>query len=364
MGQASLEAREELLQQAAPAVRTILARKSGMSLAESDSRRDNVDAIELYHEVMARLWERLTLGADAAPTREISDFKAFAAVVARNAWADHLRAKYPRRASLKNRLRYFLGHQPKYAVWDDAAGETIAGFRKWLLAGRVPARIGRDARELKEKLPGGSVPRKAMEQFGADDWDRLLDAVFTCLAAPVALDDILARIAELIGLKEDRVDSLDEDWDQGSQTLTDSGASQPDRDAELRSALKQLWEAVCRLRPEYRCAYLLNIPGPGKSRGDIETFVFNGLTSVAGIGDLLALAEAQFQIAWSQLELSADDRSELETLNSPPEKFCLLWKYLPLEDGLIARMLGLERQQVINRRMLALRELARSLRAG
>ena len=72
-----------------------------------------------------------------------------------------------------------------------------------------------------------------------------------------------------------------------------------------------MWHAVCRLKPDYRCAYLLNIPAPGKSRGDIEVFVLNGIASVAEIGAALGLSDAQFEILWGALELDAADRAIL-----------------------------------------------------
>lgn len=97
-----------------PVVRVILRHKSGMTLAEDEARRDNVDAIELYHDVLARVWDQLR-GADQD---SISDLKGYAATVAHNVWSDYLRDMYPKRASLRNRLRYFLTHQPRYGVWE------------------------------------------------------------------------------------------------------------------------------------------------------------------------------------------------------------------------------------------------------
>jgi hypothetical protein len=78
-------------------------------------------------------------------------------------------------------------------------------------------------------------------------------------------------------------------------------------------------------------------------------------------GDALALNERQYEKVWDLLELDDDDLAELGGLSAPDEKFCLLWKHLPLADTTIARLLELERQQVMNRRLLAMRELARAL---
>ena len=45
-----------------PVVRAILMKKSGMSLAASDLRRDNQQAIDLCQDVVLKLWERLAGG--------------------------------------------------------------------------------------------------------------------------------------------------------------------------------------------------------------------------------------------------------------------------------------------------------------
>ena len=355
---------EKLLEQVGPVVRAILIRKSGMTLADDDVRSDNVDAIELHHDVLARLWERLIEATGEAA--DIRNFNGYAAQVTYNAWSDYLRERYPQRASLKNRLRYFLGHQPSYAIWENADNELVAGFRKWQF-GANAATSERIAalRSKRDRLPTGTVPAKQMERFAASDWHQLLKALFASLGGPTSLDDLVAITAELIGLKEDRVESLDEESeeDEPSRELIDTDGSQPDRDLEVRLQLAQLWSTVRALKPEYRCAYLLNIPGPGKSRGDIEVFVLRGIATITEIGNTIGLTPAQYRVLWGAMDMEVSDRDELALLETPDEWFCVLWKYLPLGDALIGRLLGLEQQQVINRRMLALRELARALEA-
>lgn len=250
-------------------MRAILRRKTGMSLVEDDARRDNLDAIELYHDVLTRVWERLRSGESV--TENIGDLQGYAAAITHNVWSDYLRQRYPKRASLKNRLRYFLTHRSKYGVSESSDGELIAGFREWQISG-VTTQTGRLAgfRDGTEKLRADSVPRRAIEQLAAEDWDRLLDALFARLGARANLDDAVGAVAQWVGVRAERFESLDEDLDD-------------------------------------------------------------------------------------------DDLAELGGLSAPEEKFCLLWKHLPLADTTIARLLELEREQVINRRMLAMRELARAL---
>lgn len=354
------DATHELLQAVTPVVRAILMRKSGMSLAADDARSDNVDALELSQEVLARLWERIADGTGDS----VADLKAYAAGVTHNAWSDHLRRKYPLRASLKNRLRYFLGHQRSYALWQDADGDLLAGRHGWQLKGLAPAAASRinALRDGTARLPRGTLARKPMDQYVAADWDALINALLEHLAAPVALDDLVGMAAILLDLKEDRSESLDEhEDDEAAVDVAADSATQPEARAEVRSAMRQLWGAILALKPDYRRAYLMNLPGPGKQRGDIEVFVLHGVASIADIEAALALSEAQYRLAFAQLELQDGERFELERCSSPRELFVLLWRHLPLADSTIAVLLALEPQQVINRRMLALRELARLL---
>jgi len=331
-------------------VRAILRRKSGMTLAADDSRADNLDALELHQDVLGRLWARL---AD-----DITDLKGYAASVTHNVWSDHLRRKYPRRTSLKNRLRYFLGHQHRYAIWEDGDGELLGGLRSWQLAGRERRPPPAGSHES-GWLPPGSVPRKSLERYASEDWDRLLGALFARLNAPIAVDELVALVVGLIGLEEDEHESLtDAEGEDRSASLADPEGRRPDREAEQRSQLSALWQAVQRLRADCRRAYLLNIPGPGKSRGDIEVFVLQGIATIADIGAAVGLEAEHYGVARKLLELGPARRARPGVA---PDEFPLLYKHLPLSDAVIAEILKLQPQQVINLRMLALRELARAL---
>lgn len=352
------------LDQVGEVVRSILRRKSGMSLRDDDPRADNVDALELFQEIIARLWERhAAIGDDA---QAWSDTAAFAATVTHNAWSDYLRQRYPRRASLKNRLRYFLGHQAQYSVWETAHGEWLGGLRAWSIGGAEPVKpeAVQALRDGRARLPRGSVPGQDFEQFKAAEWDRLLGAIFAHLQAPVPIDALVALVATLTGLRETAVESLDTSPDgeeEGDLGQHADDAPTPEAQAETRGMLRQLWGALQALKPDYRRAYLLNLPGPGKTRGDIEVFLLHGIASIEEVFASLALDAIALRTALDGVELSARDHADLAAVSSDLERFCVLWRHLPLQDLVIARILGLEQQQVINRRMLALRELARLL---
>jgi DNA-directed RNA polymerase specialized sigma24 family protein len=350
---------DQLLTGVLPVVRAILRRKSGMSLVEDDPRRDNVDAIELYHDALTRLWGRIAQSDHGVGV--IGDLKGDAAAITYNVWSDYLRARYPKRTGLKNRLRYFLGHQPKYAVWKSADGELVCGLHAWSVAGT--GLRSRDIGELfdgSDRLPRKILPPQSLERCTAEHWDRYLDALFSRVGAPVELDELISVTARMMALHEAAVDSLGgADEDDAARHLERSESLSPQRRNELRSSLRQLWIAVCRLKTDYRFAYLLNIP-----RGDIEVFAVHGIATIAEIGSRLALSDSQYQLVWEQLKLQAGDADAVARAPRSEDKFYVLWRQLPLADTIIAKLLGVEVQQVISRRMLAMRELARHMHMG
>ena len=348
-----------LMEQVGHTVRTALRRRSGLTLAEDDARAENLDALDVYQDALVRVWERI--GHSASGSSDVADLRAFATAVANNLWSDYLRQKHPRRASLKNRLRYFLSHAPDYAVWEGPDDTLTCGRKVWSYGARRATAARMD--KLSEDLSWLPAHASAVERYSVVDWEQYLSALFSRAGGPLPFDELVSLTARVLDVREDRMESIDTaaGSERAFPELADPSRRTPDTDAELRGSMVRLWSAVKALRADYRCAYLLNIPGPGKTRGDIEVFVDLGVARVGEIGATLALSDNQYALAWEALNLSSADRADIAVATTAAEKFCLLWKYLPLGDALIARLLGIQQQHVINRRSLALRELARAL---
>lgn len=353
----------QLLDSIRELVQGIVRRKSGMTLASGDGRADNEDARDLVNDVLEKVWLRIS--QSGSDVRSIADIRAYAATVAHNEWSDYLRRRHPKRASLKNRLRYFLNHQPAYAVWPDPQGGLVAGLKE-----HVQARLG-DASERLASIRTGelpidprAVPPKGFERFDAHDWDRLLRAIFACTTGPAPLDELVGTVAALVDLQEDSEESLDDtpddDPDGAPRDIEDTEGATPHQLIEIRDTLRHVWTAIVGLRRDYRLAYLLNLPGPGKLRSDIGVFIVHGVATLEEIGQAIGLTHEEHDRMFSVL----DPGSEADDTRGDPDpqrRFDAVFALLPISDEAIGAVLCCPKQTVINRRKQALEILQRAL---
>jgi len=123
--------------------------------------------------------------------------------------------------------------------------------------------------------------------------------------------------------------------------------------------LKRLWKGIEELTWRQRIAYLLNFRVADYG---VELFRDYGIATMRQIGALLQLSDEHFARLWP--ELGEEAICYAERLRSYDEKFALLSKHLPLNDNLIAKMLGTERQNVITHRHNARENLSQNLDPG
>jgi hypothetical protein len=113
--------------------------------------------------------------------------------------------------------------------------------------------------------------------------------------------------------------------------LQDSG---PAADTQLihRNYIRRVWKEIGALPLEHRKALLLNLND--SAGGDIRLFDSLGIASIRQIAAVLEM---------------------------DPMEFAQLWNDLPLDDARLAKLLGIGRQDVANRRSTARKRLARRL---
>lgn len=297
-----------LVEVARPVTATILGhyRRAWTSLRHQDL--DDIAAT-----VDFRLFEKLRALA-AAPEETVQDLERYVAVLTYNAINDHMRRVFPERARLKNRLRYLLLNDARFALWP-AAGTLHAGLAAWKGQVSAPAWIELAEGDVTGTMRDPSRPAAALLE------------IFMRTGRPVALDrlvDLMARLWQVVDLAplapplEAAADTANESWSR----------------MERRETLLELWKEILQLRPMQRQALLLNLRGPETPKGVL-------LLVLSGIATFDALAAA---------------------LEMTPEELAALWSDLPLDDQRIAGILGVTRQQVVNLRKSARERLARRVK--
>ena len=321
---------EIISKHAEPVIRNIIKYKLRGPAGGADYGRLAADAEDIYNDAVTQLLERLNKFRADPISNAIGQLHSYVAVITYHSYYRHLRQVYPQRHILKNRLRYLLTRQAGFSLWEAADKETLCGFADWREGDRRASRPDRVSHIIADPAVLEQVGMKASDIQSSKPAD-LIAAVFTYLEGPVALDELVKIAAGLWGIKDQEPVPETEvvEGEMSSTGQTDLGQR-----VDRLNYLQKLWREVCQLPLGQRVALLLNLRG-ADGRGCIELFPFAGVATIE-------------QIA-AALEISMDE-------------FATLWNELPLDDQLIAKRLGLERQQVINLRKSARARLARKVK--
>lgn len=291
--------------------------------------REEVD--EVSGEVLVRLIRTLRDYKSSQRAEPIASLRGYVAAMAYNASDEYLRRKYPRRHSLKNRLRYVLTHAPGLEQWEGENHKVLCGLTSW---GRPKAAGAETLREglveyLGRRFPGVSPPRLNPAE--------LVAAVLGFVDSPLELDELVRVVAEVTGVRDARPRSEQEVSVRGEMPQPPSDPRGALDDAlDRRARLCRTWEEILLLPPRQRAALLLNLREEGGGAAV-------ALLPLLRVATMLQIAEA--------LGMSAEELAEV-------------WGRLPMEDAAIGERLGATRQQVANLRKCARERLARRLRTA
>jgi hypothetical protein len=332
---------EELIErQARPIVRDIVQRKVRRRAGWGDviDAAEDVEA-DVVAQLIARLRD-LRAGHDAEP---IADFASYAAVAAYHGCHRYVRALYPRRARLKNRIRYLLARHETFAIWPGTRATQLCGRRGWQGRDEEEPEAAARLREIRDRPDtlDDVIAVIAREHGASLDEASLVTVILAHVAGPIDLDDLCAVVAARLGIRDTpppapsgRGRAGDEEYDPDWESRI--ADPQPSVVTSLVDGerLRRLWQELLQLPVRQRAALLLNLRD----------------------------AEGQGMIATLPLSGVATMREIAAALEMPAVEFAALWRELPLEDRRIAEMLALTRQQVINLRKCARERLARRLR--
>jgi RNA polymerase sigma factor (sigma-70 family) len=339
---------EELIERhARPIVRDIVQRKVRRRAGWGDviDAAEDVEA-DVVMQLLARLRD-LRAGHDTEP---IADFASYAAVAAYHGCHRYVRALYPLRARLKNRIRYLLARHETFTIWPGSRATQLCGRHVWRGRDEEEPEAAARLREIRDRpdtlddviaREHASSPRDGR---GAPlDEAALVTVILAHVAGPIDLDDLCAVVAARLGIR-DAPPSAPSGRGRGGgrdeEKGTDWEARIPDAQPSVVTTLvdgerlRRLWQELLQLPVRQRAALLLNLRD-ADGHGMIATLP---LTGVATMREIAA------------------------ALEMPAVEFAALWRDLPLEDRRIAELLAITRQQVINLRKCARERLARRLR--
>ncbi len=384
--------------------REIVEKRFGVRLDSAQSSERHQAAWDVYQNATVKILKAIA-PADECVAR-IDDPAAYAAIIARNSCRDFWRVHHPGWADLKGRLSRFFRKQQAYALWstDEQLGWICgpAGWRDRAMAegAKVNALVENPRRIRTSALPKTEV----VERLDAPGWARFIEGLFEYLAGPLRLDDLVSIAGVLFGVKGSREMAFDEvtRGDDGRVWDPPAREQRPDTAIAVREQLRKLWTELRGMPKRWVMPFLLNPPvmkgaqgrkprtrhgadltsesgenergnarldEPGYAdlhdkpdRGEIAVFPSNGIASVAEIGSLIAFKEDQYALLWRGLGIEARGGPPLESVGDPLSRFAVIWNLLPLEDDLIAAVMGLDSgQKVINLRMVAKNHLAKVL---
>jgi hypothetical protein len=272
------------------------------------SRMPASNGEDVRQDVLADLVTCLREWKMDGPSTAIADFRAYAAVVARNRCDALLRERFPQRYRLERQLRYLLNKDPRFALWETSAGIWMAGRQ----------------RSQPDKTRGFTPPSSGTWR-SSQDTAKLLQKIFSDAGEPMLFRDLVERVAHHWGIQDQPDAELFEPAFPGANIQ---------KELENRAWLKRLWEEVVQLPPRQRVALLLNL----RDDQGGPALALLPLTGVASFRDIAA------------------------ALDLPPEELAEIWKDLPWEDQRIAARLGVNRQQICNLRAAARERLGRRLK--
>jgi RNA polymerase sigma factor (sigma-70 family) len=292
-------AREEALAtlvggHASTIARQVIARFGSSETLSRDDADDVVATVNL--RLLRKLRAMLLFESET-----LREFEGYVVTLAYNSIYDLLRRRFPERTRLKNRIRYLLTHDARFALWTTSAG-LACGFA----AHREQAPV---TLTKIPSLPGREQPSKALEQL------------FRLADAPLMLDDVISITAEAWAIRE---------------VPRAMPAPEPPHEVrhETTEHVRALWREIAALPAAQRAALLLN-SRDGEGGNGITPFLFLGI--------------ATFD------ELAAATGFTAEELGQR-------WDDLPYDDRAIAGLLGITRQQVINLRKCARERLIRRMK--
>ena len=322
---------ELILVHATPLIKHMIWLKLGFHLGKVGENSNNPDAEDLYHDVVAKLVQRLNALRAEPEKNEIRNYRQFIIRMAANACHDYLRAKSPARARLKNSLHDLLDRHRDFRLWRGKADQLLCGFAGWETVSESLQQA-----ERRDQLAEHPEVFRA-DRFVGEDLQRvprtkLVAEIFKWVGAPIELETLVDLVAALLEVRDRPYEALDEEDSDVRLRLVDPSI-RCDAVLEGRDELRLFWEEVRKLSPKLREVVCLSFTD--ENGEDLISLLLD-----AGV---LTLPE-----------IATDLGMELNRVKA-------LWGRTPMDTETLAAHLGATRRQVSRWRHRAWQLLAGSL---
>jgi DNA-directed RNA polymerase specialized sigma24 family protein len=307
--------------EAMPIIQKILNQRLGGGSAprnpESIDQRA-LDAQDLRQQTLMALTAHLWQVHAAPENNRIGAFRAYVAGASFNTWRAAVRDETPIWTRLSFRLAYLCREsagQTGLVKWQDAKHGSLVGFTVWHRKRLAPVpHFVLLERSSIEQLPSPSTPLPELAAWALQQ-----------AAGPLPWNDFVTAVAFILQVKDERISLERRDLEtllRAQQPRAQTGGESLNRDR-----LRNLWGLLQSLDRKERAVLLLKA----------EDLLDFELSQVATLQDLSA------------------------SLGIPFTQILSLLPSLPLDDHQIARLLGIQRQTVVNLRSQARLTLRRRL---
>lgn len=318
---------ELILVHAAPIIRRILRNRLGFYVSASGKSFDNIDARDLYQDIIKKMLQLLCDLQSQAISGGIRDFHSYVQRIAINVCNDYYRDKHLVRNRLKYRIRALLDRNRNLKIWKTDDNVTVCGYVAW---------YGRKDAVLDLSVEGhfeGTDKRSNAGYFDAEYPEdasliEIIVETFKQIGRPIKLDDLITLIAKIVSAREPICESLDDADSHLGDSLADIAVG-ADLRLEGREILERFFEEFIQLPPLERKIILL-------SRIDHKGNDLWSLLLEAGIITAPQVAEA--------FGLSADQLIDI-------------WRLIPMSVPEIGEYLGITQQQVTQRKFIAMQQV-------
>jgi RNA polymerase sigma factor (sigma-70 family) len=318
---------EIILAHSAPLIRKVLRQRLSLYISHSGANPNNPDAEDLYHEVIARLLQRLNDWIGRPDDHPISNYRNLVITITVNACNDYLRGKSPARARLKNSLRDLLLRHRDFKTWKGENRKQLCGFSSWN-GQSISSEASERVRLLLENPQARQSDLFTKGYFHSVSLPILVAGIFKWVDSPIEMDALTELLALLLDIKEHQVESIEQSNEKSGREFEDS-TIRNDLRLQGKETLKKLWDEINQLPHEQRDVICLSL----------EDENGNDLWSILLTAEVTTLPQ-----------LAADLGLSIEQLMN-------LWEKTPMDSPTLAKHFGTSRLQVNKWRFRAMRRL-------